>query len=166
MVARPGRGVSQSRYHRVQQPAVLATKPSISVCRIDFVVGWKNVMQSRNTLCGRSPAHIIACALVVAAIGWTILPSWAQTRGNLDSHLKRAPFDENAWRASQRAREQHIRTWGFAPGQQAQPLPNSLPVTRWSSIGPLRISHGPDLFAAGPPNLIATSPAHTQITST
>jgi photosystem II stability/assembly factor-like uncharacterized protein len=120
-------------------------------------------MQSRNTLCGRSPAHIIACALVVAAIGWTILPSWAQTRGNLDSHLKRAPFDENAWRASQRAREQHIRTWGFAPGQQAQPLPNSLPVTRWSSIGPLRISHGTDLFAAGRLNSIAIHPTNTNI---
>jgi hypothetical protein len=40
----------------------------------------------------------------------------------------------------QRAREQFIATWGFAPGQQTEPLPGSFPVSRWTPIGPFRTS--------------------------
>jgi hypothetical protein len=139
-------------------------------CRIGFSWAGRNVMRVRNRhirgLGSRRAAQIIACTFVIAATGWAISPGRAQPAASTSPSTalpKRAPFDEQAWRATQQAREQHIRTWGFAPGGQTLALPNSLPVSRWSSIGPVRISHGTDLFAAGRLNSIAIHPTNANI---
>ncbi|MFL6799053.1 MAG: FG-GAP-like repeat-containing protein [Xanthobacteraceae bacterium] len=69
--------------------------------------------------------------------------------------------DHDASAAFQRARQQFIATWGFAPGQQAQPQVASFPITRWNSIGPARISEVQQqnaLTASGRINSIALHP--------
>ena len=120
---------------------------------------------------GRRRAVQVACALAVA---WATAPSGAQPAssdsGATPLALSGVPFhhhwdptrDHDVSSTYQRARDQYIATWGFAPGQQTKPVAGSFPIIRWSSIGPVRIAEAgvvqSYLNASGRINSIAIHP--------
>ena len=124
---------------------------------------------------GRCVGWLAVCLLATAVTDCVFSFSWAQSAASPSPGAvtskppgnsarrhqyfygqRAAPFDRIPEGAYQRAREYHIQTWGMAPGQQTQNLPNTLPVTRWSSIGPTRITT--NLNTSGRINSIALHP--------